>query len=85
MLITIIGICAGILVATSMIPEIIRCYKTKSTRDLSIVWLLMNMSGQILWIVYGLYINAWVLIGMSIAMIILIGILLYLKLFKFKS
>lgn len=85
MIINIVGILAGILVSSSMIPEIIRCYETKSTRDISVVWLLMNFAGQILWIIYGSYVGAWVLIYMSITIMVLVSFLLYLKMVRFKS
>ncbi|MEK7588684.1 MAG: SemiSWEET family transporter [Patescibacteria group bacterium] len=61
----IIGFIAGILVACSLIPQTIKSWRTKSTSDISISWMLINISGQTLWIVYGFMIDSLSLIIMS--------------------
>jgi MtN3 and saliva related transmembrane protein len=61
----IIGFIAGILVASSLIPQTLKSWKTKSTSDISISWMLINLSGQTLWIVYGFMISSISLIVMS--------------------
>lgn len=47
----IIGYLAGALVAISLSPQVIKSYKTKSTKDISIIWTLILMTGLSLWIV----------------------------------
>jgi MtN3 and saliva related transmembrane protein len=49
----IIGIIAGILTATSMLPQLIKIIKEKKADDISILMLLVLLSGIALWIVYG--------------------------------
>lgn len=49
----VIGYLAGILVASSSIPQIIKSWRTKSTKDLSYGLMSLNLVGQILWIVYA--------------------------------
>lgn len=61
----IIGFVAGLLVATSVLPQVIKSWKTKSTKDISIAWSAINLIGQILWIVYGVYIQSASLVVMS--------------------
>lgn len=61
----VLGFVAGIFVACSLIPQTIKSWKTKSTSDISIAWMLINLSGQALWIVYGLMIKSPSLIIMS--------------------
>ena len=60
-----IGVTAGIFVAVSVMPQIIKSWKTKSTKDIAISWSLINLGGQILWIVYGFLINSSSLVVMS--------------------
>ncbi len=60
-----IGFAAGALVAISLLPQVIKCWRSKSTRDISILWTLINLGGQILWITYGYYINSISLVVMS--------------------
>ncbi len=52
--IEIVGYCAGFLVSISLLPQIIKIFKTRSTRDISIVWTVIFMSGLTLWIVYAI-------------------------------
>lgn len=48
-----IGYLAGVCTTFSAVPQIIKCYRTKSTQDLSYVTLGMVEAGVILWTVYG--------------------------------
>ena len=50
----IIGYLAGLFVALALAPQIIKTWKTKSTKDISILWTLILMTGLLLWIIYGI-------------------------------
>jgi MtN3 and saliva related transmembrane protein len=50
----IIGLAAGILTASSLIPQVVKTLKEKKAEDVSLVMLIVLQSGLILWIVYGL-------------------------------
>jgi MtN3 and saliva related transmembrane protein len=50
----IIGLAAGVCTATSLIPQVVKTIREKKADDVSLVMLLVLMSGIILWIVYGL-------------------------------
>ena len=81
--IQILGLVAGTITSITFLPQVIKIWKTKSAKDLSLLMLLLLMLGVILWLSYGLlvmdaaiiYTNSMVL-GMSL-------ILLFFKL-KFK-
>ena len=45
---------AGFLVAVALSPQVIKAWKTKSTKDISILWNLILMLGVALWAVYGI-------------------------------
>ena len=49
----IIGYIAGFLIAIALSPQLIKTWKTKSTKDISILWTLMLMTGLLLWVVYA--------------------------------
>ncbi|MBI5415095.1 SemiSWEET transporter [Candidatus Peregrinibacteria bacterium] len=51
--IDILGYIAGILVTISLIPQTIKSWKTKSTKDLSLSRYTIYTSGLMLWSVYG--------------------------------
>ena len=61
----ILGFVAGSLVAISVFPQVYKSWKTKSTKDVAISWSLINLAGQMLWIVYGVVISSYSLIIMS--------------------
>ena len=48
-----IGYIAGFIVAISLTPQVFKAWKTKSTKDISIVWTLIYVTGLIGWIIYG--------------------------------
>jgi len=47
------GITAGLLTATSMMPQVFKTIKTKKAENVSPLMLIILISGVILWIVYG--------------------------------
>lgn len=57
--IDLIGYLAGFIVAISLTPQIIKAWKTKSTKDISIVWTLTYITGLILWVIYGFGISSF--------------------------
>lgn len=78
-----IGFIAGLFVAVSSFPQFLKSWKTKSTKDISVSWLIINLIGQILWIIYGIYKESLSLIVMSSITILMVGLILFLKL-KYK-
>ena len=50
----IIGLAAGVLTASSLIPQVVKTIKEKKADDVSLVMLLILMTGIGLWIVYGI-------------------------------
>ncbi len=74
-----IGFTAGGLVTISYLPQVIKSWKTKSTRDVSLLLGVVNSIGQILWIVYGVVVNSASLVTMSSLTLSLTLSLLFLK------
>ena len=83
MFIDILGYIAGILVVISLVPQVIKSWTTKSTRDISLSRYIIYVSGLILWVTYAFLIqNGPVAITNSIGLLLALSIL-YLKL-KYK-
>jgi len=55
----IIGAISAILTTTAFLPQVIKVLKTKKTQDLSYGMLLMQSSGNFMWIIYGAMIHSW--------------------------
>ena len=74
--IEILGLVAGTITSITFVPQVIKIWKTKSAKDLSLVMLLLLIAGVLLWLTYGLlikdtaiiYTNSMVL-GMSMIML----------------
>ena len=52
--IDILGIVAGILTTSGFVPQIIKTYKTKKVRDISLLMFILLLMGLLLWLVYGI-------------------------------
>ena len=50
----IIGLAAGVLTASSLIPQVVKTWKEKKAEDVSLLMLVILLSGIVLWIVYGI-------------------------------
>ena len=74
-----IGFAAGSLVAIALLPQVIKSWKSRSTKDIAISWTLINLSGQVLWIVYGFGVHSASLVTMSGLTLVMTVSLLILK------
>jgi len=54
---TAIGYFAGFLTTTALIPQLIKTWKTKSTRDISLGMFVTLCSGIFCWLIYGFLID----------------------------
>jgi MtN3 and saliva related transmembrane protein len=49
----VVGICAGIFTAISLLPQIIKVIKEKKAEDISLFYLIVLLCGLALWTYYG--------------------------------
>ena len=49
-----LGYIGGALVTVSLLPQVIKSYKTKSTRDISVVYTIILMTGLAFWVLYAI-------------------------------
>ena len=78
-LIELIGFSAGIMVALSSLPQLIKSWETKSTGDISFLWLIINIFGQAAWVTYGSLKGSLSLVVMSFITLLMVGSVLILK------
>ncbi|MFC1924488.1 SemiSWEET family transporter [Chloroflexota bacterium] len=77
-----LGFVAGALVTCSMIPQIIRVFKLKSAREISILFTSLLLLGVTLWLAYGIYLRLnpviiWNAVGAVLAALLLTAKLKY--------
>lgn len=53
-----IGFLAGFFATAAFVPQVVRAWQTRSTRDLSLVTIIAFATGVSLWIAYGVLIHS---------------------------
>ena len=77
--ITSIGLLAATATTISFLPQVIKSWKTKETRDVSLVMYIILVIGLILWLFYGFLIKDLPLIIANIVTLALAGSVFFLK------
>ena len=49
-----IGLTAGFFIALGLVPQVLRVWRLKDAREISLSFVLLSMGGTALWLVYGL-------------------------------
>ena len=72
----ILGIMAGTLTTISFIPQVIKIYKTKDAKDLSIATFCIFSCGVFLWLIYGALTHEWpIILANGVTMILILMII----------
>jgi MtN3 and saliva related transmembrane protein len=74
-----IGYIAGTLTTISFLPQVIRTWKMRETKDFSLAMLLLFATGILLWTVYGIWTGSLPVILANVITFLLIMILLAMK------
>ena len=82
--VNLIGSIAGTLTTISFMPQVIKTYKSKSAKDLSLGMFSLFCVGIVLWLVYGLLNHDLPVIISNVVTLILSSTLLYFKI-KYKD
>jgi MtN3 and saliva related transmembrane protein len=77
--IVLVGYIAGTFTTLSFVPQVIRAWKLKETRDLSPAMLLLFALGVLLWTLYGVWTGSIPIIIANVVTFVLILILLGMK------
>jgi MtN3 and saliva related transmembrane protein len=81
--VTIIGFTAATLTTIAFFPQVIKVWKTRETKDLSLVMFIILCTGVFLWIMYGILIKSLPVLIANISVFIMTLIILILKM-KYK-
>ena len=77
--ITLVGFIAGALTTTAFIPQVVRSWRLKETKDISLSMLVLYAVGVFLWFLYGVWNDALPIIAANGISLVLILILLGIK------
>ena len=75
-----IGLLAGLLTSGAAIPQVVKTYRTKHARDISMWQLILLNLGMTLWLVYGIFLHDLPLILANIFSIVCYSGLIAMKL-----
>jgi MtN3 and saliva related transmembrane protein len=78
--ITLIGLAAAFCTTIAFLPQVIKTWRTRSTKDISLSMFLVFTTGIFLWLVYGIIIGDAPLITANGITFVLSGTMLYFKL-----
>jgi MtN3 and saliva related transmembrane protein len=74
--IDLIGLAAGGLTTVSFVPQVLKIWRTKSGRDVSYGMFLLFSLGVLLWLVYGLMLNALpIIVANAVTLVLALGVL----------
>lgn len=76
---SLIGIIAGIITTSALVPQAIKIYKTKSAKDISLLMFVFLAIGITLWFLYGFLIKALPVILANFVSLILIFSIILMK------
>lgn len=76
---TILGLAAGALTTTSFLPQLVKTWRTKSTKDVSLAMFIILGLGLFLWVLYGLSISSLPVILTNLVTLVLVFIIIILK------
>lgn len=77
--ITVLGLLAGTLTTIAFIPQLVKVWRSKSAKDISLNTLVIFNTGVFLWLIYGIYLQAIPIIAANGLTLIFNSIIVWLK------
>jgi MtN3 and saliva related transmembrane protein len=78
--VTILGLVAGCCTTLAYLPQVIKAWRTRSTRDISLGMFSLMACGLLLWLGYGLLLHDLPLIASNLVTFAFAATILYFKL-----
>ena len=84
--VTLLGFVAGTLTTLAFLPQVVKTWRSKSSKDLSISTLGMISSGVMLWLVYGLLIGDLPIIAAnSVTLVLVVSVFVLALVYRKQS
>jgi MtN3 and saliva related transmembrane protein len=77
----ILGTVAGIITTLTFLPQVIKTWRDKSAKDISLMMFLIAATNEIMWIAYGALLSPvnWVIIVTNSVLLVFSSIMIWLK------
>ena len=79
----ILGYAAGAITSLTFLPQVIKTWKEKSAKDISLLMFVIAAINEVMWIAYGALLNNWVIILTNVIVLVMSFTMIYLK-FRYK-
>jgi MtN3 and saliva related transmembrane protein len=79
----ILGYSAGAITSLTFLPQVIKTWKVKSAKDISLLMFVIAAINEVMWIIYGALLDNWVIILTNIIVLSMALTMIWFKL-KFK-
>ncbi len=75
-----LGLAASLLSVVSLMPQVVRTWRTRSAGDISAGWLIIALAAMVLWIIYGSVMDAWAVVWANALTCLQASLILVVKL-----
>ena len=79
----ILGYASGAITSLTFLPQVIKTWKEKSAKDISLLMFVIAAVNEVMWIAYGALLNNWVIILTNAIVLAMSLTMIYLK-FRYK-
>jgi len=76
----ILGYTAGAITSMTFLPQVIKTWREKSAKDISLMMFVIAAVNETMWIVYGALLDNWVIILTNTVVLAMSLIMIYFKL-----
>jgi MtN3 and saliva related transmembrane protein len=76
----IVGYAASAITVLTFLPQVIKTWKEKSAKDVSLMMFIIAIVNEVLWITWGVLINNKIVIITNVVMVIMASTMVFLKL-----
>ncbi len=79
----ILGYAAGAITSLTFLPQVIKTWREKSAKDVSLLMFIIAAVNEVMWIAYGALLDNWVIILTNAIVLAMSLTMIYLK-FRYK-
>ena len=75
----VLGYSAGAITSLTFLPQVLKTWKDKSAKDISLMMFLIAAVNEIMWIAYGVLLHNWVIILTNTIVLSMSLVMIYFK------
>lgn len=75
-----LGYAAGAITSLTFLPQVVKTWREKSAKDVSLLMFIIAAINEVMWIVYGALLDNWVIILTNAIVLSMSLIMIFLKL-----